>query len=488
MLDSLISALLAQTAVLESTCNIVVSVHELPNRVDAIYDLISIPNLGSRLAVVDNSGAHLGVSALAEQVAAALSGAPVPDDDVDRGILRHRGVFRGRSSGRVSNYLFYYEALPKASAGFQQRLVEALSAARPDVVVFDTSTSGPWFASMVQAACVQLQTTHSAKLTSVDIGQWVAYQSGRLDEPERSRVQAAERALSADAAVAVVVPAYASGRSLTRALELVGSPDLNRTTAVAVFADAAASLRPSHLPGIHGVATQPYGGKTIDVHCMRQVELRTLDREHWLVAAAEVLGEVRDLPVEQVEHGQLGTVALWSLYADCGVDVERVPPGRRAPKRYFPDLARLDDWDAHWLAEAAVANMLQVLPKSNRAALLIVIPSEENGTQPIARALTEQCGTAVLRVPRAMLEGLEPPAATTLEKLRRHTADTIVILDESTVTHETLEKLARFVEASVRVPPDLIGAMIDVSSKGPRLEIPYFSLARWAALAEGATA
>ena len=94
----------------------------------------------------------------------------------------------------MSNYLFYYEALPKASAGFQQRLVEALSAARPDVVVFDTSTSGPWFASMVQAACVQLQTTHSAKLTSVDIGQWVAYQSGRLDEPERSRVQAAERA------------------------------------------------------------------------------------------------------------------------------------------------------------------------------------------------------------------------------------------------------------------------------------------------------
>jgi hypothetical protein len=488
VLDSLVTGLLAQESVLESLCQVVVAMHELPNRVDQVYELLMIERLGGRLAIVDDAGGHLGNTELARLLITAMEQHPLPADNVEHAILRHRGVFRSRGSGRVSNYVFYYEALPKASSRFQKCLVDALTAVRPDLVLFDASTSGAWFASMVSAACVQLQTTHSATLTSVEISQWIAYQEGALQEPQRSRVEAAVAVLSRPGStLAMVVPAYASGRSLTRALEIVDSPDLRRCTAIAVFADTAASLRPSRLPGMAGVARRPYGGQSMEVHCMHQVELRTIDRDDWLVAAAEVLNEVRDLPVANVDHGAIGRTAFWSLYSDCGVDVERVPAGGRLPKRYFPDLARLDDWDAHWLAEALVVNILTRLPRSNRAALLVVIPDEVNGTQSISHALLEKCRIAVLPIPRAMIEGDELVTQAILDKLRLHTADTIAVLDESTVTHGTLAKLSRVVESGIRIRPDLIGTVIDVSMSPPDLGIPYFSLTNWAALAEGAT-
>lgn len=487
VLDTLMSGLLAQEAVLGSACRIVVSMQEIPNRADQVHDLLSIGQLDGRFVIVDDAGRHLGDANLASRVLAALRRHPPPDDSVEQAILRHRGVFRSTGSGRVNNHRFYYDVLPKASSQFESRLAEALTGIRPDVVVFDTSTSGAWFPSMVQAACVGLQTTGSATLTPVELAQWVGYHDGLLQEPERSRVEAAAAVLaSPDSVLAIVVPAYASGRSLTRAMEIVGIRDLSRCTAVAVFADAASALRPSRLPGMTGAARQPYGGRTVEVHCMHQVEMRTIERDDWLVEAAEALDEVRDLPVEDISLGTLNKAALWSLYTDYGVGIERLPAGGRPPKRYFPDLSRLDDWDAHWLAEAAVTNILDRLPRSNRAALLVVIPAEDNGSRPISRALATKCRTAVLSVPRAMIDGDEPIAAEIVQRLQRHTADTIAILDESTVTHGTLTRLARIVESAIRTRPDLIGAVIDVSTEPLALDIPFFSLTRWTAFAEEA--
>lgn len=486
VLDSLVSGLLAQVAVLEAGCKLAVSMRELPNRVDQIHDLLSSNDLEGRLAIVDDLGGHLGDTDLAARLAECLARKPTQEDRVEKAILRHRGVFRRAGSGRVNNYLFYYEALPEASSYFQQRLVDALNHMRPDVVITDTSTSGAWFESMVQAACVQLQTIHSATLTSADVGQWLAYKDGTLPEPQRSRIQEASVVLSRPkSTLAIVVPAYASGRSLTRALEVIGSPELGRCTAIAVFADKAVALEPDPLPGMQGIAHQMYGGRRMDVHCIYQAELGTLDRGDWLVAAAEALSEVRDLPIEQVDRGNLDHVALWSLFAECGVQLERVPAGGRVPKRHFPDLARLGAWDAHWLAEAAVANILDLVPESNRAALLVVIPEEENGTPPISRALREKCRVAVLPVPRPIIEGEQAVTDVIAEKLRRHTADTIAVLDESTVTHRSLERLSRLVESTIRIPPDLVGAVLDVSWEPPSPDLKFFSLARWSALMEG---
>jgi hypothetical protein len=485
VLDALISGLLAQEAVLRSPCKVIVCMQEIPNLADQVHDLLCIDQFHGRFAIVDAAGRHLGDANLAGRVLDSLQRDPAPDDTVDRAILRHRGVFRGSNSGRVNNHLFYYDVLLEASPHFQARLVSALSHIRPDVVVFDTSTSGAWFPSMVQAACVQLQTAGSATLTAVDLGQLVGYHDGLLQEPQKSRVEAAEAVLSRpESVLAVVVPSYASGRTLSRAVEIVGAQDLARFTGVAVFADAAVSLEESALPGMQGVARQPYGGRNIEVHCMHQVEMRTIERDDWLVAAAEALGEVRELPVGDVDRRALGIVALWSLYADCGVRTERVPAGGRPPKRYFPDLARLDDWDSYWLAEAAVLNILERLPRSNRATLLIVIPAEENGSQPITRALAAKCRTPVLPVRRAMIDGDEPLTPEMVAKLRRHKATPIAIFDESTVTHGTLEKLARLVERNIQILPDLVGAVIDLSTEPMTLGIPFFSLTRWTAFAE----
>lgn len=485
VLDSLVTSLVAQEPILRSKCGIAVVVQELPNHVDQMYDLLAVPSLAGRLTIVDGGASHMGDADLARSLLRGLASNPAPDDAVERSILRHRGVFRSSGTRRVSNYLFYYEALPKASSYFQRRLVAALNQLRPEVVIIDTSTSGPWFASMVQAACVEFQMTHSVAVATIEVAQLLSLQEGRLPEPENSRAAGADAILAkTDSRVAVVVPAYASGRSLTRALEVIGSPALDRCTAIAVFADTGAKLNASAYPGFQGVAHQPYAGRTLEVQCMCQVELRTLERGDWLVAAAEALGEVRELPMGDVDHGKLGRAALWSLYADCGVSIERLPAGGRAPKRFFPDFARLNEWDAHWLAEAAVRNILDRIPRSNRDGLLVVIPAEENGTRPLARALIEKCRAAVLPIPRAAIDGDEDLDEGTVKRLQDHTADTIAVLDESTVTHGTLKRLADLVEQTVRVRPDLVGAVIDMSEQTPDLDIPYFSLTAWAALAE----
>jgi len=83
-----------------------------------------------------------------------------------------------------------------------------------------------------------------------------------------------------------------------------------------------------------------------------------------------------------------------------------------------------------------------------------------------------------------MIEGDEVVTKEIHDKLKKHTADTIAVLDESTVTHGTLERLARLVNSSIRIDPDLLGAIVDASTAPPKLEIPFFSLTGWAALAE----
>jgi hypothetical protein len=485
IVDDFVSGLLSQAPILDATCQLVVSMHALPNRVDSIADLPALHQLAGRLAIVDEADRHLGDTDLARVIGSRIAAVPIQADSTDSLLLRRRGVFRSTSEGRPTLHnMFYYEASEDAIVSFTGRLEAALRDAKPDVVIFDASTSGPWFSSVVAAACVKVQTASRQELTSVEVAQWQEHLKGTLKDPERARVmQATELLRDERTTIAVVVPGFLTGRSLTRVLELVGSPDLSRCTAIAIFADDDKALRTPVLPMTRGIAICPYGKREIEVHCMHQVELRTIDRDSWLVEVADILHEIRDLPVVDVERQRLDRVALWSLFEEQGVSVERLPAGARAPKKHFPDLRELDDWDAHWIAQCAIDNILGRLPV-NQEALLVVIPAEENGTLPISDALLRRCGVAVLQVPRRVIDGDDDVPDHVRAKLNRHRADTIVVFDESTVTYGTLGRLVRLVETENRLPPDLVASFLDLASNSPDFNLPYFSLANWAAVAE----
>ncbi|MFL6108102.1 MAG: hypothetical protein ACJ72L_14160 [Marmoricola sp.] len=489
IVDDFISILLSQAPVLDASCQIVVSLDTLPIEVDNIYDLLSYHQLSGRLAIVEEDLNHLGDTDLGRLIAKGLKAQPIAVGSIDSTLLRRRGVFRSASEGRQTLHnLFYYEASGNAVDEFSDRLAEALRDTKPDLVVFDASTSGPWFSSAVAAACVTVQTESRQELTLVELAQWIEYGKGELQEPERSRAAQAKAVLSGeDTTVAIIVPGFLTGRSLTRVIELIGSPDIDRCTTVAVFADASKELQSAGLPGTSGIAVCEYRNNEIDVHCMHQVPLRTIPQGDWLVKVAEVLGEIRDLPVATMERLKLDRVALWSLFDERGVSVELLPAGSRAPKKYFPDLRELDRWDAHWIAQCAVENILANQP-GGRGALLVVIPEEENGTLPISNALLHGCGVAVLQVPRKVIDRDLPVPQEIRDKLTHHQAETIVVFDESTVTYGTLERLVDLVEAETNYSPALVGTFLDLSSEPPKFEVPYFALASWAAVAEGMSA
>ena len=173
-------------------------------------------------------------------------------------------------------------------------------------------------------------------------------------------------------------------------------------------------------------------------------------------------------------------IALWSLFEKVGISEEDPVPTGRPAKRYFPNLGAIDEWDAHWLAECAINAILESSPASNRAALLIVMPSERNGTMPISLALENKCDVAVLTIPREILSGQSELPDDDRKKLVRHQADFIVAFDESAVTYSTIDSLCRVVKSVVGDDPDMVGAVIDLGPGG-KLD---FSITSWKALSE----
>lgn len=481
VLDSLVWLLLVTEPISSGSADIVILMEELPVPVDQIADLMNLPELKTRLIVVDEAGRTLG-GGDATHVVDALKSHPPVAPDIDREILRRRGVFRNQGKDS-SFYSFYYEPTDAGSDLLERRLLNALQAYGPRVVVYDATISGDWFPSLVRAVSVKLSSRSPVAI--IDTDEWLSFQAGTLKKPQnRHAAHVAEALKDETSTVAFIIPAFSSGRAAMRTVEAVGRPLLSRSQIFAIIVGDRRELRAGSYDGTLGASSLEYAGSQLDVEVFYQAALDLLGPEDWLVRAASALGEVNDLPAGPLRDERLQTSTVWSLLRECGVGKESFVPPSRAPRRYYPVLERMSPWDAHYIGELVVQKILRLVPNSTRDAMLVVVPDEETGIGPISRALLHRCNTAVLRVPRMAISGGDGLDAEVTRKLRRHQAETLVVFDEATVTYSTLLSLGTLVKRELGRSVDLTGCVFNLALSDPPAGTPFFHLRRWRAVQE----
>jgi hypothetical protein len=122
----------------------------------------------------------------------------------------------------------------------------------------------------------------------------------------------------------------------------------------------------------------------------------------------------------------------------------------------------LNRWDAGWLAASLVRKARKQLER-NPDEMLLVMPDDTTAIHAVGEALKIQQGTAVLRVPRSVIDNpAAPPPAELSAQLRRYSKGSIVIVDESTATYATVMALSDVVFTAVQRQPDLSIVVLDL--------------------------
>lgn len=479
ILDSFLGTLLRQPAIFNSAARIYLTMEALPRRVDQIFELTTEPALQERFLIIDGHHNRIGPEAMARRVEPVLDRHLADSNPTDGYLLRRRGVFR-RPEPQETFYPFYFDPLTDAVDTFQRQLVDFMIDQRTEFLVFDSSTSGPWFPSLVRAACLDLKTKKRIDVGSVDVSDLIGGGNGDQRKIRPESLAHARAIITSGARLAIVVPAFASGRTLGRALTAVDRPQAEGCHLLAVLADQEGVGRGRR----EGDTLEwTHGRKKHAVKYFHAVPMPSLASSDWLVRAGLSFGEVRDFPLDDRHDPLLSRVAAWSIIAECGVGLETIAPGGRARVKYYPALQRLSAWDAHLLGELAIERVLDMDSGSSRATMLMVVPDEENGSRPIATALRKRCRVAVSRIPRAVIDGEAAMDESDRAKILRHRSNTIVIFDEATVTGGTLKRLQAIVEQVVGYSIPLLGCVFDLSGRSASAEV--FSLSCWKAVARG---
>lgn len=482
--DILVRAVLEQAApAVKPETRIVILLEALPTTADALSGLQDEDPFDGRLMFVTG---HEAVGRIPDVEFSRLADALRPTDEdlvaiIAAGTLRRRGVFESRKGSSLSHYLFYYEALPPSQDVLIDALREYFQENGTGLVVFDEISAGPWFRSCIVAAGM---TTKVAYLDARHLQADARIQPGAEQESvDRGRALLADE----DVSLCVVTPVYRTGRTIMSLFERTGRRMSDRTRLLAVYGDDELGGYDSPGPSITQRIDLRWGGKTVPLDYVLAVPIRILHSGDWKVQAAQGLSEVERVHLaagpdaEDARLGRIGMTAILSLFEEYGAGPETPTPSRRRPISHFPLLHGLHPWDAHWLAEMAVRRILDITACA-REALLVVLPDEMTGARPIARALKERCQTAVMNISREVIENTIPLPDETRVRLRRHAADTVVVLDESTVTHSTLALLGDLVESVLHRQPDLYASIVDLAPRTVTRREPYFTYAEWSPL------
>lgn len=243
------------------------------------------------------------------------------------------------------------------------------------------------------------------------------------------------------------------------------------------------------------LGSAPYKLDQLKVDFFYRAKIPQLNEAGWKVTAAEALKEVTSPDVVgeywdgRVPSGDVGRVAIWSLFENYACGIEEPVPDRRGAIQYFPRLRKIDESDAHWLAEVCLRRFdetLQPVGKSTKD-VLIVLPKEkevESGAQPISRAMVNRCAVKTLEVPREVVDGEAEPGDDVVKSLTAYTDYGFVVFDESTITGTTLQRLGALIEDKGGRSPLAYGTVIDFRSPGSPKGDVSFSLQGWHPLRE----
>ena len=117
-----------------------------------------------------------------------------------------------------------------------------------------------------------------------------------------------------------------------------------------------------------------------------------------------------------------------------------------------------------------------------RSQLLVVVPEERTGIRGLSEAVEKRLAVAVAKIDRGVLEGEMPLPTEIAALIRRYGGVKIVILDESTVTYSTLNKLDEIVRNAAYRYADLKASIVELPIAGSIRPNAMVSLIRWSPL------
>jgi hypothetical protein len=457
---------------------IVVLVESRPAPTDEISELASSEPFSRCMAFVAHEGKRASskdgpMNDIVRNLKRAVRLTPAGRRAVIKGgTLRTRGVFKARLGDHF--YKFHYDALPDITDALTEALELQLKEIDPDLVLFAQGSAGPWFRSCLQAAC-----NHHGIMT-LD-AQVIGKGRTSIADEEAIAVDRASTLVGDGRKVCLAVPAFKSGVSIFEAFRTLYSEpyerDLNILT---VYFDSRGAGSRAKAVGSGFRRTVKWAGGVATLDYLVDVPIDMFEQSDWEVRAALQLAEVVETP--SYPAAAQSKVAFWTLFAKCGASIERpVPKGRRAVS-VFPRLWDVDEWDAMWLAEGLFALAEEKLG-GHRSQLLVVLPDEGSGAEPLARAIRSRGHTAIVPISRKIIDGQEPLTARHKKQLRDFSIGAkVVVADESTITQGTLARLGEIVRSELNRGPDLYAVVIDLSGDRSQLDRELVSLLRWTPL------
>lgn len=361
-------------------------------------------------------------------------------------LVRLRGVF-ARYTPETRRHFRYQYHLPGevAPRELSQLLMRYFQDYQISTIVYSDRAAPGWLEQSVAEAAGLLGLAWS------DVRN-LPVSADLVDPALRPAVDATRQNLTdTNERVCVVVPAYRDGLTHSEVESTLRSFGRTDFTVLAVILDeerAYTHQNPTEATDLwHGRAELGWGParkKIVDYLCTAPVT--PLEADDWMVSAARTMGEIQEMSTLHVEPTK---IALWSLLCDYDVGEERPHPQSRPPVRWFPLLHDLDDWDAEWLISLVLRRVRERFDCQDNQ-ILLIMPDEENASQPLARAVKRGVGGSIATVPRDALDGTSELDSETRQLIKDYEMLRIVAVDESTITGATLDRISALVESERR--------------------------------------
>jgi hypothetical protein len=480
--------LLSIRSAIRPETRVIILVEALPVTSDEVYALLSESDFAENLCFIDANGKILGqaVGLKFDRLITMLRPRPVAyRGGLADGTVRRRGVFAYGPKADRSYYLYRYVAQQSCHDALISLLIQYIAALNLRMLVYDSTSAGSWFQTCVQSA------TLKAGILPLDVASREA-EWDRTNKDEASRTQHATDILQQidDLEACFVVAAYKSGRTLLRLAD-AGGVSVQNTRILALYLDTGDEGPADDDGGLTLRHEAMVGGHDVAIDYLLAVPVVPLSTMDWRVRCARLLDEIEgvdETDEEQMERDQCMRdpyrVALWSLFSHYGAGLEEPLPRSRPAVMSFPRLPALDPWDAHWLAETFVSRAANLLGCSNEG-MLVVVPVEtevQSGAHPISQSLRKRLNVPLLAVPRKVIErkaDLSPKAKAFLKK---HSGLKTIVLDESSITHKTLNRLGELVRDYHDHDPDLYATVVNLGGTAETSPSPLLAFAEWAPL------
>lgn len=391
------------------------------------------------VVILDSSGGHVGSGADQDTLAESFRWTEDELIELVRSMaFRRRGVFSvvpEQGEPRLTDRLYTFLAEHGATRYLEALMVRHLQTTRPAVVLFDDESS-EWLASVVQAACLR------SGLEGHPVEYFGTSTLSDKDQSEEGQVQRdrATAALARQGSSVLVVVTLVRTRS--RLVELLSAlpPTLADVSAMAIFYDRDEYTGLPRSAGMFPEIKIPPGPDWCRTYALVPVEFGDLAADSWIRRATEANPGWCE---STAEDWSLPTPAsVWLLLQHYAGSQGDELGYRGSWKSGDVQLKlKLELLDSFWLAEALVS-LSEAEWGLERAHLLIVVPNDDSSAaQAIAGAAEALLEVPVLVVERAWLDDFSSMPAGARHMLQGYKPRGITLIDESSVSGETLSKL-----------------------------------------------